>query len=50
LPELLVSLALKRMMDSGVTLLPISRYWFLGAMALQILAQAPVVQVTYATP
>jgi len=48
LPELLGSLVLDRMMHSGIRVIQIYRYWVLGAMALQMLAQAPAVQVTYA--
>jgi len=48
LPELLGSLVLDRMMRSGIRIIEIYRYWVLGAMVLQMLAQAPAVQVTYA--
>jgi hypothetical protein len=48
IPELLISVALMRMMQSSMRVMPIYRYVVVGMLALQILAQAPVVQMTYA--
>lgn len=48
IPELLTSFALMHMMQSGMSVQVVYRYWAVGAMALQVLAQAPVVQAGYA--
>jgi len=48
IPELLMSFALMRTMQSGMRAMTIYRYAVVGILGLQILAQAPVVQVTYA--